>query len=183
VTNTTCALCGSPENLRQFHPSGTRVPADSGLALACTICEICENQLNPGAVLDVGHWRCLQTSAWSDSPAVQVLAWRLLGRLGETWASDLRDQLYLEPETLAWAESEPEAEGVPANVVRDCNGVPLQEGDSVVIIKDLDVKGAGFVAKRGTLVKGIRLGDDPTHVEGKVNGTSIYLKVEFLKRA
>jgi len=112
-----------------------------------------------------------------------VLAWRLLGRLGETWASDLRDQLYLEPETLAWAESEPEAEGAHASVVRDCNGTPLQDGDSVVIIKDLDVRGAGFVAKRGTLVKGIRLGDDPTHVEGKVNGTSIYLKVEFLKRA
>ena len=41
----------------------------------------------------------------------------------------------------------------------------------------------GFVAKRGTLVKGIRLGEDPTHVEGKVNGTAVYLKTSFVKRA
>ncbi|MCB9671399.1 MAG: PhnA domain-containing protein [Alphaproteobacteria bacterium] len=46
----------------------------------------------------------------------------------------------------------------------------------------LPVKGANFTAKRGTLVKGIRVGDDPTHVEGRVNGQSIYLKTEFLKK-
>ncbi len=50
-------------------------------------------------------------------------------------------------------------------------------------IKDLDVKGAGFTAKRGTLVKDIRLADDPELIEGRVNKTVIYLRTEFLKKA
>jgi len=59
----------------------------------------------------------------------------------------------------------------------------LTSGDSVTLIKDLDVKGTSFVAKRGTLVKGIRLTDNPEHVEGRVNKVSIVLKTQFLKKA
>jgi alkylphosphonate utilization operon protein PhnA len=59
---------------------------------------------------------------------------------------------------------------------------PWPTGDNVHIIKDLDVKGTTFTAKRGTLVKAIRLGEDPELVEGKVNGTSIMLKTCFLKK-
>jgi protein PhnA len=59
----------------------------------------------------------------------------------------------------------------------------LVDGDAVTLIKDLDVKGANFTAKRGTLVKGIRLTDDPALVEGRVNGIAIYLKTAFLKKA
>jgi protein PhnA len=67
--------------------------------------------------------------------------------------------------------------------VRDANGNELKEGDSVSIIKDLPVKGAGFTAKQGTTVKNIRMvADDPTHIQGKVNGTTIFLKTEFLKK-
>ena len=115
---------------------------------------------------------------------MQVVAVRLLGRLSAPWAAELRDQLWLEPEVLAWAESDTGVPAVEAAVaVVDCNGVALRDGDAVTLIKDLDVKGGGFVAKRGTLVKGIRLGEDPTHVEGKVNGTAVYLKTSFVKRA
>jgi protein PhnA len=66
--------------------------------------------------------------------------------------------------------------------VVDSNGAVLMDGDSVTLIKDLDVKGANFTAKRGTLVKSIRVGDDPTHVEGRVNKMSIMLKTCFLKK-
>ncbi len=66
---------------------------------------------------------------------------------------------------------------------RDSNGTILSDGDSVTLIKDLEVKGGGFTAKRGTLVKGIRLTDDPGLVEGRVNKMAIYLKTEFLKKA
>ena len=65
----------------------------------------------------------------------------------------------------------------------DSNGAVLQEGDSVTLIKDLDVKGAGFTAKRGTLVKGIRLTNNPLHIEGKVNGVQIVLVAAYLKKA
>jgi protein PhnA len=60
--------------------------------------------------------------------------------------------------------------------------VVLVEGDSVTLVKDLDVKGANFTAKRGTMVKNIRVGEDPTHIEGKVNKITIMLKTCFLKK-
>ena len=114
---------------------------------------------------------------------MQVVSWRVLGRLGEAWAQDLQAQLYLDDDTLAWAREGGETEAAPNLKVVDSNGAALADGDSVTLIKDLDVKGAGFVAKRGTLVKGIRLTNDPALVEGKVNKTAIYLRTEFLKKA
>lgn len=71
-----------------------------------------------------------------------------------------------------------------APVVRDCDGKELQDGDDVTVIKDLPVKGSSMVVKRGTRVRGIRLTEnDPTHVDCKVDGTGIYLKTEFLRKA
>ena len=58
----------------------------------------------------------------------------------------------------------------------------MAEGDSVTLIKDLDVKGGGFTAKRGTLVKNISLTNNPKHIEGKVNGIQIVLVAAFLKK-
>ncbi len=69
-------------------------------------------------------------------------------------------------------------------VVRDSNGTKLAEGDSVTLIKDLKVKGTSVTLKRGTLVKNIRLTDDPAEVEcnaEKVKG--LVLRTEFLKKA
>ena len=66
---------------------------------------------------------------------------------------------------------------------RDGNGVLLAVGDTVVLIKDLPVKGAGFTAKRGTSVCGISLvvGDD-AHIEGRVNGQRMIILTEFVKK-
>lgn len=65
----------------------------------------------------------------------------------------------------------------------DSNGAELADGDAVTVIKDLKVKGSSMVVKRGTKVKSIRLSeDDPTHIEGKVDGSSIFLKTCFLKK-
>jgi protein PhnA len=148
------------------------------------VCGVCASQLAPGAALDARHWLCLQTSIWSEVPAVQVVAYRLLGRLRhESWAVALLEQVYLADDLIAWANDVADEPGDTAVVVRDSNGAALADGDAVTLIKDLEVKGAGFTAKRGTLVKGIRLVDDPTHIEGRVNGVAIYLKTEFLKRA
>lgn len=67
--------------------------------------------------------------------------------------------------------------------VVDSNGTELADGDEVTVIKDLKVKGSSMVVKRGTKVRNIKLSmDDPTHIEGKVDGSSIYLKTEFLKK-
>ncbi len=169
-----CVLCGATDSLSTFDVPSRGEPA--------VLCATCRPQVE-GAELDPTHWYCLQETAWSQEPAVQVLAWRLLSRLrSEGWALELLDQLYIEDDVLAWAREGADDEDDRPNVV-DSNGTQLQDGDSVTLIRDLDVKGAGFTAKRGTLVKNIRLGDDPGLIEGKVNKVAIYLKTEFLKKA
>jgi protein PhnA len=101
------------------------------------------------------------------------------------WALSLLDQIYLEDEQLDWARAESQEDDANQSTseTRDSNGAVLNQGDSVTLIKDLDVKGANFTAKRGTLVKGINLTGDPGLVEGRVNGTQIVLKTIFLKKA
>lgn len=66
--------------------------------------------------------------------------------------------------------------------VVDSNGNILADGDSVLLIKDLKVKGSSMVLKRGTLVKKIRLTDDPEEVDCRIEGSSIVLKTCFLKK-
>lgn len=67
--------------------------------------------------------------------------------------------------------------------VRDSNGTPLSEGDSVTLIKDLKVKGSSLTLKRGKLVKHIRLTSKEDEIEGRVDGSQIVLRTEFLKKA
>lgn len=66
---------------------------------------------------------------------------------------------------------------------RDSNGTILVDGDSVTLTKDLKVKGMSVTLKRGTLVKKIRLTDDPAEIDCKVSGSDIVLRTEFLKKA
>ena len=66
--------------------------------------------------------------------------------------------------------------------VKDSNGNVLNDGDSVTLIKDLKVKGSSLTLKRGTVVKKIRLTDDEQEVDCRVNGSSIVLRTEFLRK-
>jgi len=69
-------------------------------------------------------------------------------------------------------------------VVRDSNGNPLNDGDSVTLIKDLKVKGTSETLKRGTLIKNIRLGDNPAEIECNTKQVKgLVLRTEFLKKA
>ncbi|MDE2418278.1 MAG: alkylphosphonate utilization protein [Burkholderiales bacterium] len=71
------------------------------------------------------------------------------------------------------------------DVVRDCNGNPLTEGDAVILIKDLKVKGSSTVLKKGTKVKSIRLplGAGDHEVDCRMDTGSFMLKACFLKKA
>ncbi|MBT5808200.1 alkylphosphonate utilization protein [Candidatus Uhrbacteria bacterium] len=64
----------------------------------------------------------------------------------------------------------------------DSNGGELKDGDTVQVVKDLKVRGSSMVLKQGTVVKKIRLTDNPEEVEGKVNGTKMVLKTCFIKK-
>lgn len=69
-------------------------------------------------------------------------------------------------------------------IVKDSNGTPLQEGDSVQLIKDLPVKGTSVTLKRGTVVKNIHLTDSETEIECRVEKIKgLVLKTCFLKKA
>ena len=180
-SNSKCELCGSESDLAPLNvPPVETADADH----AVLACNICSTQIDSNAELDANHWRCLNDSMWTPIPAVQVVAWRLLKRLdSEGWAQDLLDMLYLEEEVQTWAEAGSLTEADDTVESKDSNGATLLAGDTVTLIKDLDVKGAGFTAKRGTVVKNISLTNNPEHIEGRVNGTRIVLLTKFLKKA
>ena len=178
-----CELCSSAEELNVY-----QVPPElDGSAESCVlVCNTCNEQIDNPEQVDANHWRCLNDSMWSQVPAVQVLAWRMLNRLkAEGWPQDLLDMLYLEDEVLNWAKAtgEGETDG-ETDVHKDSNGAILEAGDTVTLIKDLNVKGANFTAKRGTAVRGISLvADNPEHIEGKVNGQQIVILTQFVKKS
>lgn len=81
-------------------------------------------------------------------------------------------------------EWDPNAASEDAFVVKDSNGNILQDGDSVIVIKDLPVKGASKPVKAGTKVKNIRLVDEDHDIACKIDGFgAIGLKSEFVKKA
>lgn len=175
-----CELCTADQNLTAYN-----LPPDSedSAQKSVLLCATCRSQIDKPDTMDANHWRCLNDSMWNSEPAVQVLAWRVLQSLSvESWAQDLLDMLYLEPEVLSWAEAAILTADDDTALTKDSNGTKLAAGDTVTLIKDLDVKGAGFTAKRGIVVKNISLTDNPKHIEGRVNGVRIVLVAEYLKK-
>jgi len=168
----TCPICSADTPL-------TDTPVTGGPhGASVQLCDTCTTQIQGEP--DPTHWRCLASAMWSEDPAVQVIAARMLDRLkSHDWARDLNDMLYLDDDTRAWAEA-----GIVQDTGhRDANGVPLANGDTVVLIKDLTVKGAGFTAKRGTAVRNISVVQDtPEHIEGRVEGQRIVILTEFVKK-
>jgi protein PhnA len=65
---------------------------------------------------------------------------------------------------------------------KDSNGAVLADGDSVLVIKTLKVKGTSGALDRGAVVKNIKLTDNPEEVEARINGSVIVLKACFLKK-
>ena len=177
-----CELSGDTENLMVY-----QVPKSpgNGIESHILISKTCLEQIENAEKIDPNHWRCLNESMWSEVPAVQVVSWRMLHRIkAEGWPQDLLDMLYLDDDTLQWAKATGEGdENEDAIKHIDANGALLQVGDNVVLIKDLNVKGANFTAKRGTAVRNITLvHDNEEHLEGKVNGQHIVILTKYVKK-
>jgi len=170
-----CALCGSEDGV-----SVVELPVSDGSEeQSIYLCSNCKGQIESNE-LDETHFNCLNDAMWSEVPAAKIMSYILWNRLGR---QDMVEMMYLEEDELSLAEQAINAEANKL-VYKDANGVELQAGDSIVILKDLEVKGAGFTAKRGTTVTRISLAPgDETHVEGRVNGTKIFIKTEFIKKA
>lgn len=160
-----CEFCGAAEALK---------PVDVPPAGDILLCPACCGDKEATA----DHWRCLEGAAWSAEPAVQLAVWRKLGTIDQPWAAEARDGMALLPEVQAMADAPGAVEH------RDSNGTLLAQGDTVVLIKDLVVKGANFTAKRGTSVRRISLvADNPGQIEGRVEDQRIVILTEFVKKA
>ncbi|NLB64606.1 MAG: PhnA protein [Fibrobacter sp.] len=174
-----CELCASQKGLTSFEVQPAKNNTVDDYIL---VCETCNEQLQDAEKIVPVHWHCLNESMWSTVPAVQVTAWRMLNQIkSEGWPQDLLDMLYLEDETLAWAKAGLANENTIKHL--DSNGNVLQNGDNVVLVKDLQVKGGGFTAKRGTTVRGIRLDpDNAEFIEGRVEGQQIVIITQYVKK-
>lgn len=181
-SNNICELCKSTENLSQYTiPPSLNENVDNDIL----VCKTCLNQIEGNAEMDANHWRCLNDSMWSEYVAVQIMAWRMLQRLrNEGWPKDLLDMMYLNDEALALARATGEHEEESSKIIhRDSNGVILENGDSVVLIKDLKVKGSSMIAKQGTAVRNIRLDyENANYIEGKVDGQQIVIITDYVKK-
>lgn len=178
--NNSCELCTSSEGVAPIlvEPKPGNTSDDYAV-----VCEKCRAEVEKSEGFDVNHLRCLNDSMWNENFAVQVLAYRLLHRIkNEGWPQDLMDMMYMEDDVRKWAESGIREDDQPVH--RDVNGVELKAGDSVVLIKDLQVKGSSMVAKRGTAVRNISLDyDNEEYIEGRVDGQQIVIITKYVKKS
>ncbi|KAB1153959.1 PhnA protein [Tenacibaculum aiptasiae] len=177
-----CELCAAKDNLSIYEVPPVSTGGVDGSLLACATCI---EQINDIEKTDVNHWRCLNDSMWSEFRAVKIVAWRMLSRLrNEGWPQDLLDMLYLEDDDLRFAkESGDHLDESEKIIHRDANGAILQAGDSVVLIKDLKVKGSSMIAKQGTAVRRISLDrENAKYIEGKVGATQIVIVTDYVKK-
>jgi len=177
-----CELCAATDDLKVYEVPPVSTGGLDGSLLACPTCL---GQIENPDSIDANHWRCLNESMWSEHDSIKVVAWRMLTRLKqEGWPQDLLDMLYLEEETLKWAKATGEDEEDEEKIIhRDVNGAVLQNGDSVVLIKDLKVKGSSMVAKQGTAVRRISLDrENAEFIEGKVGPTQIVIITKYVKK-
>jgi protein PhnA len=180
-SNAKCELCGSADDLRIHLTKEEAISLDNSVQ----VCLNCKNQIEKTTTTDANHWRCLSDSMWNENKPVQVVAWRMLNRLrSEGWPQDLLDMMYLDEETLVWAGATGEGEDEDGKLIhKDGNGNILKDGDSVVLTKDLDVKGSSMTAKRGAAVHNIKLvWDNAEQIEGRVDGQQIVILTQYVKK-
>jgi len=173
-----CEISGSDENLVVYlvEPKTEAIPENCIL-----ITKALRDQIENPETTNTNDWRGLSDSMWNENLPVQIVSWRMHARLKNM---DMLEMMYLDEDALEWAKATGEADDDEGKIVhKDSNGNVLLDGDSVVLIKDLDVKGATFTAKRGAAVHSIKLvWDDANLIEGRVENQSIYILTQYVKK-
>jgi protein PhnA len=178
-----CELCGSVKALKLYE-----IPPQSGRDTDNCImaCDKCIAQLDKKEEPDSNHWKqLLPGTMWSGIPGIQVVSWRMLNRFRtESWAADNLDMMYLDDELLSWAKATGDHENDGSvELHKDANGNVLQNGDTVVLVKSLDVKGSTLNAKMGTVVKNIHIVEDnKEQIEGRVEGQMIVILTKYVRK-
>ena len=177
--NSKCEISGAELDLAVYTlPPFTEESLDHSVLLAKHL----KDQVENPETMNPNDWRGLSDSMWNENLPVQILSWRMLARLKNI---DTLEMMYLDDEALEWAKATGEGEEEDENKIihKDSNGAILKDGDSVVLIKDLDVKGATFTAKRGAAVHNIKVvWDDANLIEGRVENQHIYILTQYVKK-
>jgi protein PhnA len=182
-SNNLCELCTSANaNTAYIVPHS---PANK-LEHHLYICPTCLTQMGNIEIADENHWRCLKDSIWSEVPVVKVVSWRMLNKLKSLdWTEDLINIAYLDEDEMQWAKASGDhinQDDIEKHL--DCFGAVLQSGDNVVLTKTLDVKGATFNAKVGTVVHNIHLvANNTEQLEGRVNGSMIVILTKYVRKS
>jgi protein PhnA len=173
-----CEISGSDENLVVYivEPKTEAIPENCIL-----ITKQLKDQIENKDLMNANDWRGLSDSMWNENLPVQIVSWRMLARLKN---QDLLEMMYLDEDGLEWAKATGEDEDEEGKIIhKDSNGNVLLDGDSVVLIKDLDVKGATFTAKRGAAVHNIKLvWDNANQIEGRVENQHIVILTQYVKK-
>ena len=173
-----CEISGSEENLVVYIVAPKTDPTPENCIL---ITQSLKDQIENPENTNPNDWRGLSDSMWNENLPVQIVSWRMQARLKNT---DMLEMMYLDEDALEWAKATGEDEDDEGKIIhKDSNGNVLLDGDSVVLIKDLDVKGATFTAKRGAAVHNIKLvWDDANLIEGRVENQNIYILTQYVKK-
>jgi protein PhnA len=173
-----CEISGSEENLVVYVIAPKTDPTPENCIL---ITQSLKDQIENPESTNPNDWRGLSDSMWNENLPVQIVSWRMHARLKNT---DMLEMMYLDEDALEWAKATGEDEDDEGKIIhKDSNGNVLLDGDSVVLIKDLDVKGATFTAKRGAAVHNIKLvWDDANLIEGRVENQNIYILTQYVKK-
>ncbi len=180
--NNACELCSNKdENLNAYTvPPKTSDFIDSQVVL----CSNCLNQISESNYTDTNHWRCLTGSIWSETAAVQALSYKILNKLKtEDWATETIESVFLDESVVEWANAEDELEAAKV-IHKDSYGVVIETGDTVILTQNLNVKGANFIAPKGTIVRKIRLvPDNAEQIEGKIEGDTIVILTKYVRKS
>jgi protein PhnA len=173
-----CEISGSDENLVVYivEPKTEAIPENCIL-----ITKQLRDQIENKDLMNATDWRGLSDSMWNENLPVQIVSWRMHARLKN---NDMLEMMYLDEDALEWAKATGEDEDEEGKIIhKDSNGNILLDGDSVVLIKDLDVKGATFTAKRGAAVHNIKLvWDNANQIEGRVENQHIVILTQYVKK-
>ncbi|WP_118949701.1 PhnA domain-containing protein [Taibaiella helva] len=174
--NGTCELCATENATIAYAVSPKNNDSTNNEVAICTTCL--------SSLDDAGsaqHWQCLAGSIWNTEPSVQALSYRILYRYkDQEWASDIIGSVELDEAVASWALSAYQVK----EVHRDSNGNELLNGDTVVLTQGLNVKGANFMAPKGTIVRRIRLVPDNTdQIEGKINEQTIVILTKYVRKS
>jgi protein PhnA len=167
------------ENLKVYEVLPTKK-----VELAIMACSTCIDQIeNPGNE-DLNHWRCLNDSMWSEHTAVQVVSWRMLSRMRSAgWPQELIDQMYLDEDTLAYAQATGEGEEDENKVTIETATRYFRSGRFSGFNQRFESKRLEYSAKQGTAVRNIRLDhDNAEFIEGKVDGQTIVIITQYVKK-